>query len=73
VNTETYGIALVLDIWSSRRDLVRKTADIVAKVFLIVDCVDNLTETARLASLLAAFEWADIQAVTQKELLVKGC
>jgi len=72
-NTETYGVALVLDVWGSRRNLGRKTADVVAEVFLVVNSVHHLTETARLASLLAAFERTDFQPVTQKELFVKGC
>ena len=61
---ETYGIPLVLYLWSPRRDFVCKTADVVAQVLVIVNSINNFTETAWLASLLAPFEWADIQTVT---------
>ena len=60
---ETYCIPLILDIWGSGRDLVCKSADVVAQISLIVDCVDNFTETARLTSLLTTFERADIQTI----------
>ena len=60
---ETYCIPLILDIWGSGRDLVCKAADVVAQISLIVDCVDNFAETARLTSLLTTFERADIQTI----------
>jgi hypothetical protein len=59
----SYCIPLILNLWSSSRDLVCKTANVVAQVFLVVNSIDNFTEAAGLASLLATLEWADIQAV----------
>jgi hypothetical protein len=60
---DTYCIPLILNLWSSSRDLVCKTANVVAQVFLVVNGIDNFTEAAGLASLLATLERADIQAV----------
>jgi hypothetical protein len=70
---ETYCIPLVLDLRSSRRNLVCKTADVVTQVFFVVNSINHFTEAAGLACLLASLEWTDIQAVTQEELFVEGC
>jgi hypothetical protein len=60
---DAYRIPLILNLWSSSRNLVCKTANIVAQVFLVVNGIDNFTEAAGLASMLASLKWTDIQSV----------
>jgi hypothetical protein len=62
-NPRTYCIAFVLDLCGPSRNFASKAADIVAKIFLVVNCVDGFAETARSTSRLGAFEWTNVQTV----------
>jgi hypothetical protein len=69
----TYRIALILDLWRSRRDLVRIATKVVAQVTLVVNGINSLAETSRLLSLLVdlSTNWANVQTVAQEKLLIK--
>jgi hypothetical protein len=62
-NPRTYCIAFVLDLCGPSWNFAGKTAYIVAKIFLVVNCVDSFAETARATSRLGTFEWANVQTV----------
>jgi hypothetical protein len=70
-NPTTYCIAFVLDLCGPSWNFTSKTAEIVAEIFLVVNCVHCFAETARTTSRLSAFEWTNVQTVAQEEFLVE--
>jgi hypothetical protein len=71
--TQTHRIALVSNIRGARGHFVSKTAEVVAQIFLVVDCVHSFPKTPRLVTLLVSFHWTYIQAVAQQKFLVERC
>jgi hypothetical protein len=62
-NPRTYCITFVLDFCRPSWNFAGKTANVVAKIFFVVNCVDSFAETARSTSRLGTFERTNVQTV----------